>query len=1251
MMRLVTLAMLVIIWKSDGERGIYHSKFARSLDCGYTQWSSWSSCSISCGEGVRTRTRKCLTQNKIFCDSTHESKHCFVSFCPSYLTWPRIHFSGKLVADVATANNVRCAYENEEFSPAELKNSYIALRRETGTHTQYKFRTNCWNADGTNQIYFQDTFVTSLCTSPQNCSTNDPIVGSQVIETNRAVMIDLNVDFQYSPGIFGLKVSIPGILQGAYLYSSPPAPTGRLAKVTDKTVGFAIAAMSRYKSKLVNVTWHDHHYERLFKNASELSMTFVYDLYNQISLEGRISGTIGLSSHDDPLQTTATRTIYPSRSIGGFAPFYVHSTMYTLTIDLSLSIIGRQDESFSASDTGKLDLAILMTRKTFCRYFLFDDLTMCIKSGHDSKLAWRWITTDGEISRRIGNDGSWYNTYGGIMDISIKHLDATTRRLLQNHRLVVLQTLPDGRVSTYMKENPKGIVIGLKSNSIVRLNPGENHVLKGFVSSFGKPVKNAQFNIFKVKNFLSNADCGRPSCNRSLGIPDDALQIKPGDLNNSLTDKNGEIKMTLTALKDPGNIRGCGLDGQIYPLELFVRYKSKRGIITFADAGVGARYPSDEHKADFNTMTFSPAVHIYNSVKEKTCPSWNDIKDIFIQYYNLYPAMWKNGIIDLHSYDSVVKKSRMLKVALFETDFYDARYMPTTRDLSSGKRKLIWNWMKCGMKRTTTFSKEKEKVCTEKSIQKNLKDVRRLLHKAVMLELSTIPPYFTAWLSLKTEYGRNKEVADILKSVFNEEMLHMSLAGNILNAVGGIVNMTDISKLPDYPNNLASGDSYELNPNVLVSLEPFSIGLVRDIFTEIEKPQDNEGKKMMHLLAKIWKLLPSTHDNKDTSHMTSMNMKILLKEISRIEKNEPNLNTSTYGSTLNLSNANEAELGAWKSLGDFAAQKLTEVTESNGKTIGKFYTIIALKMASLEACIHIKRLKRKGNSDTMNTLFTGAYNKQLNMSHWYQQGDHSITGNDEVNRGVLHRLQVIDSNAINRAENDVVVKDSKLTATRPTLFEVSNLRTALEAIVEIVYQGEGGSDCSPFVTEPRLYGRKRGKDHGSELSHYYRFQEIVNGRKLVKLSNPPLWNDLHCLNFSKEHSSCPNLLKTGEMYCYAGEKIAFFDDGVWPILKNPSDGQYRKGTKAYNFHHQFNLLYTRLLFCIEETFSGNPSNIKNCMSLMYDLTITGKRLVRTPLRVPGNSTTIELGTTRDNGCPTWSFVREKSFRAGLPLRL
>ena len=56
------------------------------------------------------------------------------------------------------------------------------------------------------------------------------------------------------------------------------------------------------------------------------------------------------------------------------------------------------------------------------------------------------------------------------------------------------------------------------------------------------------------------------------------------------------------------------------------------------------------------------------------------------------------------------------------------------------------------------------------------------LQTALELELATIPPYLVALLSI--QLPGNRASAEIIRSVMMEEMLHLVLVANVLNAVG-----------------------------------------------------------------------------------------------------------------------------------------------------------------------------------------------------------------------------------------------------------------------------------------------------------------------------------------------------------------------------------------------------------------------------------------------------------------------------------
>ncbi len=109
------------------------------------------------------------------------------------------------------------------------------------------------------------------------------------------------------------------------------------------------------------------------------------------------------------------------------------------------------------------------------------------------------------------------------------------------------------------------------------------------------------------------------------------------------------------------------------------------------------------------------------------------------------------------------------------------------------------------------------------------------LQSAIELEHATLPPYLTAFYSIAP--GENTEVAGIIRSVVMEEMLHMMIACNVLNAIGGSPAIDQPRFVPRYPGHLPMG----VRPDLEVSLEPLSRRLVKDVFMEIEEPEDPQS--------------------------------------------------------------------------------------------------------------------------------------------------------------------------------------------------------------------------------------------------------------------------------------------------------------------------------------------------------------------------------------------------------------------------
>ena len=110
----------------------------------------------------------------------------------------------------------------------------------------------------------------------------------------------------------------------------------------------------------------------------------------------------------------------------------------------------------------------------------------------------------------------------------------------------------------------------------------------------------------------------------------------------------------------------------------------------------------------------------------------------------------------------------------------------------------------------------------------SLDSLRDHLQWAIELEHSTIPPYLCALYSI--EPGRNLEAIEVVSSVLVEEMLHLTLAANLLNAVGGRPRLAIPKMMPGYPRPLPHGDrSFE------ISLSRFGLEAI-ETFLKIEQP-------------------------------------------------------------------------------------------------------------------------------------------------------------------------------------------------------------------------------------------------------------------------------------------------------------------------------------------------------------------------------------------------------------------------------
>lgn len=148
------------------------------------------------------------------------------------------------------------------------------------------------------------------------------------------------------------------------------------------------------------------------------------------------------------------------------------------------------------------------------------------------------------------------------------------------------------------------------------------------------------------------------------------------------------------------------------------------------------------------------------------------------------------------------------------------------------------------------------------------------------------------------------------------------------------------------------------------------------------------------------------------------------------------------------------------------------------------------------------------------------------------------------------------------------------------LLAVTDLASARRAIHEIVEQGEGAAPFHP-------------RDGYGELSHYYKFAEIVHGHTLVVADNG---------------------------FSFTGAAIHFDPDGVWPMIDNPNSQALPSGSLAQVLSEGFNQSYGNVLRVLHAVFNGQPARLNAAIGMMFALSLQAQQLMQTPV-APDNPAT------------------------------
>ena len=377
-----------------------------------------------------------------------------------------------------------------------------------------------------------------------------------------------------------------------------------------------------------------------------------------------------------------------------------------------------------------------------------------------------------------------------------------------------------------LAEAQDGLVVHPYSKWTLREEPNETAHVQLLVTKFGNPLQNANIKF-------EPCNCEIIFSGPKVGLP--PLPVERPEI---MTNIDGIATFNINT-KDPKNNRSF-IDGQLYPF--FYSLKGKDDTcdsLCVPDLAVFLKL--------LNKLI---VIRVFDNYKQKGKEAtWlDDVYPIFKQYANLYPVMADN-FVDLGNYHEVVMYRRAIQGSLM-LPIHHPNHMPASRDLSASKRQVIVKWL-------SNDSPAKGNPEHYYSVE----HLRQDLQNALELEHSTIPPYLTALASIKFSY--NLEVQGILKEIIIQEMMHMALVANILNAIGGQPSLYSKEFIPRYPSRLPGG----VQPDLIVPIEKVSLGLIRNIFMKIEQPELEKGRvsSLRHTFAyaELLKIKQETQCHKD----------------------------------------------------------------------------------------------------------------------------------------------------------------------------------------------------------------------------------------------------------------------------------------------------------------------------------------------------------------------------------------------------
>ncbi|XP_078691779.1 uncharacterized protein LOC144922078 [Branchiostoma floridae x Branchiostoma belcheri] len=792
--------------------------------------------------------------------------------------YPRLYFAGNFLADTATLNN----------DPYNWNISAFNASRDPPCYPNYTFPHCDWNPTGGSDFRFVNCYVTKVCYMGGKCSQNDSVVGKRIIGSDDNVagkMTDLDPFYQmYTAQLWGLIVGVEGAFQGKFKTNTVMDVWQRCKE--DNCSGDP-GTSGYWSSVLTDVTWtgadtytgsmfiNELRYSQQDSSNGILNIKFTVDLMHEDPRRpdfalGRVVGTISavdgrlghLPEFNRMMWWQGPQWLSPDvprepeeNSTYWNAPFYVDDVNKKVVVDLSNSLPTDKEGNLRDDLIGNIYLVVLQQL-----------LSLPMVEGRIMDCSTLLAPCCTNLGRIPYTNPGFLVKNSGIATFCLRPLALKYPLMIVREETVACPDSEDcpKQCTPILVERLNGLYVGPAEDRVFRIpqpkmeNPpskpqGEDGKVCWssivFATQFGKPKAGVGLSLHHYDRHGLNT-----------GEPADVINVLPFDC-------SGYAKPTTNAYgigafgfqTDEGGLdcsrrppNRAHLAGQLYIYNITLS-----GDISFPP----------------NLLT---STHLYCKINKKDNYTWDeDIYSILKLYENLYPVM--KPLFNLSSQEDVKKHFHSLHYAM-SLPIENPNHMPVTRDLSPAKRHMILEWLKP----TPDTAPELHQ----------LEVIKQNLHTALMLEWATIPPYLSAYYSIKEGY--NKEIAMLLKTIIIEEMSHMSMVANILNFLGEAPIFTNPTQWPKYPGKLPGG----VMPNLTVGLARFSKQVTHDVFMSIETPECNNDLLEVHRL--LWQIasrilpteIPQQCQNKrsiNNAFCDPISVNLMLK------CNESNYNMSTIG--------------------------------------------------------------------------------------------------------------------------------------------------------------------------------------------------------------------------------------------------------------------------------------------------------------------------------------------------------------------